>query len=304
MKENKEHIIAKWLEGNISDVELNTQYDADMNDDLKLIIDTTDTMEVPPMDSSKVLSNIKADIAQANTVEPVQAKVFHLKYWVSGIAAILIGLLAFTTLMNNEVVVSNNTLAYTTHQLPDGSNIKINANTRLDYDDNFLDDRTLTLDGEAFFEVEKGSTFTVLTDNGNVTVLGTSFNVFTRGENLLVACKTGKVKVSTDRDYILGPGDKIAYRKNSVSEKSTMAINDIASWSNGKSIFESSPLSIVVEALSAQYNVTINNTKVDLSQKFTGSFVHDDLDKALRMVFLPMEVSYQLDSKNKVVTIQ
>jgi len=40
VKENKEHIIAKWLEGNISDVELNTQYDADMNDDLKLIIDT------------------------------------------------------------------------------------------------------------------------------------------------------------------------------------------------------------------------------------------------------------------------
>jgi len=37
--------------------------------------------------------------------------------------------------------------------------------------------RQLTLDGEAYFKVEKGSTFTVNTNNGSVTVLGTQFNV-------------------------------------------------------------------------------------------------------------------------------
>ena len=299
VEENKEYIIAKWLEGSVTDTELNAQYDTDMSQDLKLINDATDTLDIPSFDTQALLSKIKADIHSSKP-----AKVSYLKYWVSGIAAILIGVLAFTAVMNQSIVVNNNTLTYTTHILPDGSTVHLNANSNIEYNEDFTKNRNISLDGEAFFEVQKGETFTVHTNNGKVTVLGTSFNVFSRESNFNVACKTGKVKVTTQKETILNPGDQILSIKDQILEASTTDIKQIASWRNGESIFKSSPISEVILAITAQYNYELKGDPLDLTQRFTGSFIHDDIDKALRMVFLPMGISYKLDTQNKIILIQ
>lgn len=299
MEENKEHIIAKWLEGTVTDAELNTQYDAHMSDDLKMIYDATENLEVPKLDSQALLNKIKASLAPHKT-----AKVSYLKYWVSAIAAILIGVLAYTSAMNQTIVIDNDTTTYALHSLPDGSSIHLNANTHIEYDKDFTSNRNISLDGEAFFEVQKGKTFKVHTDNGDVTVLGTSFNVFSRGYNLTVACKTGKVKVDTRAENILAPGDKLIYIKDQLLESSTIDTHLIASWRDGESKFKSSPLSEVIQSITAQYAYELKGANLDLTQRFTGSFIHDDLDKALRMVFLPMGITYKLDNQNKIIVIQ
>ena len=61
---------------------------------------------------------------------------------------------------------------------------------------NWDTNRTLELNGEAFFDVEKGNTFTVKTSQGNVSVLGTEFNVNASVDFFRVSCYEGKVKVS------------------------------------------------------------------------------------------------------------
>ena len=299
MEENKEHIIAKWLEGTVTDAELNTLYDADMSHDIKLIQDATENLEVPKFNSQTLLNKIKADLAPNKTAE-----VSYLKYWVIVIAAILVSVLAYTSMMSQAIVIDNNTKTYALHSLPDGSSVHLNANTHIEYDKDFAVNRTISLDGEAFFEVQKGETFTVHTDNGDVTVLGTSFNVFSRGYNLTVTCKTGKVKVDTGAENILSPGDQLIYMKNQLLDTSSIDTRNIASWREGESIFKSSPLSEVIQAITAQYEYDLKEANLDLTQRFTGSFIHDDIDKALRMVFLPMGISYKLDTQNKIILIQ
>lgn len=299
MEENKEHIVAKWLEGSVSNEHLDSYYDEHLSRDLTIIRDTIDVMTIPEIDSEALLGRIQSGLESKKP-----SKVYALKYWIGGIAAILLTVLAYTAVLEDSIQVNNETLAYSTHQLPDGSTVRLNANSQIEYGKDFGDDRILTLKGEAFFEVMKGKSFEVHTDNGVVSVLGTSFNVFSRKNSFSVACKTGKVKVIADQDFILTPGENVnIYNRNSALE-GQIIIEDIGSWQHGESKFKSTPFHEVVLALEAQYNIKVEGSLLDGAQKFSGSFVHYDLDKALRMVFLPMGISYEYDKKNKIITIQ
>ena len=51
--------------------------------------------------------------------------------------------------------------------------------------------------GKASFNVTKGKTFTVSTEAGDVTVLGTKFLVDQQGKKMFVNCEEGSVKVET-----------------------------------------------------------------------------------------------------------
>jgi ferric-dicitrate binding protein FerR (iron transport regulator) len=54
----------------------------------------------------------------------------------------------------------------------------LNAASKLSFNEKkWADQRALTLEGEAFFKVQKGQTFSVNTTAGVITVLGTQFNV-------------------------------------------------------------------------------------------------------------------------------
>lgn len=300
MKEKNENIIAHWLEGSISDVELDERYDEEISKDLSAIRDAANELKVADIDSNILLSKIK------NNISPISKKhtIPYLKSWVSAIAAVLIGVLVYTSLFNQNIEVSNDGLLYASHNLPDGSVISLNANTQIEYKEDFINSRVLNLSGEAFFQVEKGKTFVVHTKNGNITVLGTSFNVFSRGSYLSVTCKTGKVKVLGQNEYILSPGDNVVLHEGQISQKNNVEINQIASWQNGESTFISSSINIVILALKSQYGYEIIGKPNDLEQKFTGSFVHNDIDKATRMVFLPMGIHYELDIKNKILRIE
>ncbi|MEM9931461.1 MAG: FecR domain-containing protein, partial [Bacteroidota bacterium] len=96
-------------------------------------------------------------------------------------------------------------------ELPDGSVVYANAVTTLSYSpQEWSSARDVQLKGEAFFEVEKGSNFTVNTPQGTVEVLGTSFNVLAREDIFEVICYTGKVRVTAgERTAELSPGQSV-----------------------------------------------------------------------------------------------
>ncbi|MBL0356241.1 MAG: FecR family protein [Chitinophagaceae bacterium] len=86
--------------------------------------------------------------------------------------------------------------------LPDGSKVTLNANSelRLSLDWNEKGDRQVWLNGEAYFEVEKKPAtrqkFVVHTNDIDVEVLGTKFNVNTRHSKAIVSLEEGKIKLS------------------------------------------------------------------------------------------------------------
>ncbi|MBK8636182.1 MAG: hypothetical protein IPN72_22555 [Saprospiraceae bacterium] len=78
------------------------------------------------------------------------AKTFYLR--IAAIAAVFIlGIFVFTGLMNQDVSVHNPYAQITDHTLPDGSDVTLNANSDIVYNKNFKDNRSLHLEGEAFF---------------------------------------------------------------------------------------------------------------------------------------------------------
>ena len=108
--------------------------------------------------------------------------------------------------------------------LSDGTSVWLNAGSKLSYSTNFGDDdRTVHLEGEAFFEVKqsKKHPFTVMTSQLEVVALGTSFNVKSYpGEDIIQATLvSGSLKINRsnyrlkEEGLILEPHQQITYYK-------------------------------------------------------------------------------------------
>lgn len=81
--------------------------------------------------------------------------------------------------------------------LPDGSQVYLNHQSTLSYNEDF-NPRTVNLIGEAFFKVVSDeSVFTVSTTHGDIEVLGTEFNVAATSNQVVVDVKKGLVELKT-----------------------------------------------------------------------------------------------------------
>lgn len=190
--------------------------------------------------------------------------------------------------------------------LPEESAVTLNAESSISYHDkSFNQDRVLYLEGEAFFEVQKGSTFTVHTDHGTVTVLGTSFNVIARDGRFEVSCYTGKVKVEsspTDQQIITAGESTSRDKSDKKLNRSTFeVIAATPEWMEGKFSYENQPLSEVINELERQYDIDIKLEHGLEDLKYTGLFESGDLDTALYLITWPLHL--KSSTKGKKVTI-
>ncbi|NNL93861.1 MAG: histidine kinase [Saprospiraceae bacterium] len=187
--------------------------------------------------------------------------------------------------------------------LPDASEIILNAGSELSYDKkNYKNERSLELDGEAFFNVEKGQKFTVNTPSGSVEVLGTSFNVYSRNETFKVVCETGKVLVS-NKDFsssvTLFPGESCALINNKmVKGKRTFKSDD---WIDGIYHYDGVKLSDVIEELERQFDIKIITDQVDTDVLYSGFFNRKKLQEALESVFWTLKIKFEIEDDSKVV---
>ena len=191
--------------------------------------------------------------------------------------------------------------------LPDSSKVTLNAASKLTYSDkSWSDKRSLTLDGEAFFEIEKGSDLHVNCKNGKVRVLGTSFNVYSRSESLLVECFTGKVEVlNPDGQVVLEPymGARLLKGEKSLEAYQFTGLQSL-SWLTGSSSFHNHPLELVFNEIEHQYGYSII-LNADLNdRKYSGFFKQNNLEQALQTVCWPMELSFEVNSQKKIITIK
>ena len=141
----------------------------------------------------------------------------------------------------------------------------------------------------------------VETDLGDVTVLGTQFNVFARGQQLKVSCFEGVVSVSLDQQVVtLKAGEALEFTKGSSLKNLTTSLS-APRWLQHESSFENAPLSEVLDELEHYYSVQLEVKDIDLNKRFTGSFTHQDLDIALQSICTPLQMTYSVLDKNKVV---
>ncbi len=194
-----------------------------------------------------------------------------------------------------------------TAQLPDGSRVEMNAETRLKYYPwRWYFQRKLELDGEAFFSVQKGEKFTVKSKLGETSVLGTTFNIFSRDDSYHVLCLTGKVNVKslTGESVILLPNQRVAIQAGKLTSPETHSQpENIISWREDRFLFSSAPFPEVISEIERQFGVNITS-----DQRLTGvisiSFRKEpDLDKILTMVCKPLGYDFvKLSDKNYRIT--
>lgn len=158
--------------------------------------------------------------------------------------------------------------------LPDGSLVTLNTFSSLSTNDFDSDQRVVTLQGEAYFDVKHNSKpFIVKTDAGNIVVMGTKFNIKSR-VNLpfQVALSSGSISLTTSQGtYQLHPGDVLTKNAKNFFIKSEFNTNTL-SWLEDKLVFENESLGNIITALENQYNVTLEYDSKLKSEKLTLTF--------------------------------
>ncbi len=185
-------------------------------------------------------------------------------------------------------------------QLPDNSTVHLNAASRLRYDSNsFADERVLYLDGEAFFEVQKGSSFKVVSLLGEVDVLGTSFNVFSRDQVFRVDCKTGKVSVSTavgNQVKVITANQGVQLSGEDLVQKS-LSSQEIARWKMGEFHFENSDLESVFAEFERQFAKEVKMSPQLKSRLYSGYFKLGSVEEALHSICWPLKLNYKIEAE-------
>lgn len=158
--------------------------------------------------------------------------------------------------------------------LPDGSKVRLNADSRLSYKPIWwFVNRNVELGGEAYFEVKHGRRFSVLSGGNRVSVLGTSFNVFARQEGYAVTCLTGRVQVEVSRQTsLLTPGMRLTSRNGKISVQKKFEGEQAIGWTRSRFVFSAVPLPDVIREVERQYNIRITTEEDDLDHIFTGNF--------------------------------
>jgi len=216
-------------------------------------------------------------------------------FWYSAAAVIilLIGLTAFLNLYTVELLAPKG--QHISSELPDGSIVTLNAQTSLTYKPYWWKfSRGVRLSGEAFFEVKKGSKFTVLSEKGNTEVLGTSFNIFARDDIYRVHCLTGKVRVlSLTVNEILTPGHSITITKQNIMRNSSEEMKeDITAWIDNRFVFTSVPVKQVFEELERQFDIHIILTE-EINDLYSGNFKRGSSpDDILKLICKPLGLEY------------
>ena len=292
------NFLARWISGNLTSAELEEFKKSKDYSIYKRINESSQLLEGPEYDMNKVFENIQEEINLKNKPK-VRKLIPNIFYKVAASAIILLGVVYF---------FNNTTTTYTTVYgeqlkitLPDNSIVHLNSNSELELDkSDWENNRKLFLKGEAFFEVEKGSNFSVETTGGSIDVLGTKFIVISQKKYLEVQCYEGKVRVSSNKiQIILNPTN--AFRAIDTASETWSFTNQNPTWLQGESSFTNTPLKQIISALENQFETQFNLNNIDANKRFTGSFTHSDIKLALKTVFVPMKISFTFKGENSVV---
>ncbi|MGN7515635.1 MAG: FecR family protein [Allomuricauda sp.] len=295
-----EDFLARWIADDLSEEELSGFKTSDVYKEIMAIDDAAKSLSVTEIDVEKALSLVT--IKNQNSQK--ENKVKRLRVFSAAAACIAILFVAYTYFYGTKTY-STGIGEKETVLLADGSIIALNANSTLSYKRfNWEEDRAVDFDGEAFFDIKSGKGFTVNTNKGTVSVLGTQFNINNR-KDLKVQCYEGAITFNPMNANLsaleLTQGMEIQVVNGKIHQKEIS--QSTPDWRNGYSSFSEQPLSEVLDELMLQYPVEFKWNSIDVNRKFTGNFTHNNLENALKTTMEPMGIKYHVSADQRIVTL-
>ena len=196
--------------------------------------------------------------------------------------------------------------------LSDGTKVFLNADSELKYPVEFSDGkRIVDLKGEAYFEAHKDSLrpFVVRVNGAEVTVLGTSFNVNTYGDDgqIYTTLVNGAVRVSSVKNgqaEVLKPGmQSVMDVQSGQLTVREVDVEPYVAWREGRFVFRAMTLDLIMRQLQRWYDFEVFYQNPELKDyEFRGVIKRDmDLDKVLSVIKVTTNVDFEV--KGKVITI-
>ena len=196
-------------------------------------------------------------------------------------------------------------------QLPDGTSVWLNANTSLRYPMAFAENsREIMLDGEAYFEVAKdvSAPFHVYVKGGEVTVLGTSFNISAYKEDVAwqTTLVSGRVQVEADdRMVVMKPTEQYSVDRHTGEGVLKEVDTELyTSWVDGKFYFNAYAFEDIVKKLERWYDFTMNYQDEEIKRMhFSGTInKHRPLNEVLQFLEKTTDIHFEISGKNITVS--
>lgn len=212
--------------------------------------------------------------------------------------------------LNKNIIVHNSHLEKTKVLLPDQSEIWLNQQSEISYDSDFgISHRTLSLQGEAFFDIQKSEVpFVINTNQTKTEVLGTAFNLRSFAEETELTLIRGSVafseKDNPDNKVILIPGERAIHQVGSdqILKSENSDANFIA-WKEEVLVFDKTKLDEVITALEKYFDIKVEVNNLQLYDcRFTGRFYNPNLDVILEVLSASLNIKYTLKDNNVSLT--
>ncbi len=198
-----------------------------------------------------------------------------------------------------------------TIKLPDQSSVVLNGNTTLRYLKNWssTSNREVWISGEGFFAVQhtkNNQKFIVHTQEGlNVEVLGTKFNVKSRGRGSEVLLTEGSVKLNlgdeSKDDFILQPGEMATMEEKKLLKRAVEG-KKYTLWVSRKLYFDKTPLSELAQMLKDTYGVQVIFQNEDLkSRQLSGEISSASIDDIFLAIAETFDVKVTRQDDHSVI---
>lgn len=294
---DREQLIHKWLNHELTPEEFEAFKSLDDYEELMKLSQNLQSYKAPSYDLNQELA-----IALNRKNETSKKRSWMVPFM--KFAAVLVICLGIFYVLTTQPTSTHTSIAERAElELPDDSHVTLNALSNLTYNkNNWKKERKVNLDGEAFFKVEKGSRFEVITNFGIVSVLGTQFNIKQREQIFEVTCYEGSVNVLyKQKNTVLKKGDTFLIIDGEIlaTEKEN---KKQPSWLDYLSSFKSMPFREVIAEMERQYDVSIKVKGMDLKTPFTGSFPNNNLEVALKTISKPLQLNVKQKGQTIILT--
>ncbi|MGN6293193.1 MAG: FecR family protein [Chitinophagaceae bacterium] len=299
--------------------------------------------------SEPVLQYESEEIPEEPVIEKKPRRaVYRVIGWVSAVAAAcVLGWYAYcyfpfgnedANIAQAQNTVSTKKGSKSKIQLPDGTQVWLNADSKITYNENFQDKlREVQLTGEAFFDVvrDESRPFIIHTNVIDVKVLGTAFNVrsYADEKNTETSLIRGSVEITLrnnpDKKIILKPNDKLivdnmeakeetasvnivpnkqrsnrpsllTLRKVSFRENESSALETL--WVKNKLAFDAEAMEDIALKIERWYDVKVIMTDNRIKKtEYSGIFENENLEQLMEALQLTGNFHYRINKKEVTI---
>ncbi|WP_206022581.1 FecR family protein [Pseudoflavitalea sp. G-6-1-2] len=201
--------------------------------------------------------------------------------------------------------------------LADGTIVWLNAASSLRFPVNFSgDERRVTLNGEAFFEVAKDSKHAFSVDlksqsnapKGTITALGTAFNIngYDNEPSIKATLLEGSVRIAANAtSTMLKPGQQARFNQQNITIEEDVNTAQVLAWKNNLFQFENESIEDIMRQLSRWYDINLTYEGALPTKHYFGSVRRQvNLTEVLHMLELAGGISFRIEANNVYIKAQ